>query len=73
MKLKIDSTNQQNLKVILIIFLFFAASCTPNSSPEGRMKLKTGDLQTQIDELRAQQNALADSIIVLRKELHRAK
>jgi len=50
------------MKALLIISIIVLASCGPQSSPDGRSKLRDQTIQKQIDSLKGQNKALADSI-----------
>lgn len=63
------------MKVFLIIpVIMLLASCGPQSSPEGRSKLRDEAIQNQIDSLKSQNKALADSVahinMILKKIQH---
>lgn len=58
------------MKALLIIpAIIVLASCGPESSPEGRSKLRDAAIQTRIDSLKDQTKALTDSIEHINVEL----
>jgi hypothetical protein len=64
------------MKKLLVLtafaFTLFTA-CGPESSPEGRLTIKTDSLQKQIDELKAQNNAIQDSLNKVMQEVRELK
>ena len=62
------------MKALLIIpAIILLASCGPESSPEGRSKLRDQAIQTQIDSLKNQTKALTDSVAHINMELRELK
>ena len=62
------------MKALLIIpIILLLASCGPESSPEGRSKLRDQAILNQIDSLKIQTKALTDSIAHMNKELRELK
>lgn len=61
------------MKILLTILMVLSLGCTENSSPEGRMKMKSADLQKQIDELKMQQIAILDSLQAINQNLKSLK
>ena len=62
------------MKALLIIpAMMFLASCGPESSPDGRSKLRDAAIQTQIDSLKDQTKALTDSIEHINMKLNGLK
>ena len=62
------------MKALLIIpAIIVLASCGPESSPDGRSRLRDAAIQTQIDSLKDQTKALTDSIEHINIELKELK
>lgn len=57
------------MKYLLVMFALSCAGCNPESSPEGRMNIKMQKMEMKIDSLKAGQEALRDSIRVLKKQI----
>ena len=63
------------MKVLVLIAILSASliACGPESSPEGRMGMKMDKIQQSFDSLKAQNNALSDSLHQIRLELSAIK
>ncbi|WP_270087895.1 hypothetical protein [Sphingobacterium sp. SYP-B4668] len=57
------------MKKFYIIILLALAACGPQSSPEGRSKIRDEKLQEEVADLKNQMNAIHDSVRIIRKEL----
>lgn len=57
------------MKTTLTILTLFLMACGETSSPEGRMKLKNDALQTEINELKSQQEILIQRVAHLEKKI----
>ncbi|EDM38088.1 hypothetical protein PBAL39_00697 [Pedobacter sp. BAL39] len=56
-------------KLAYIILTFALLSCNRESSPDGRSQLRDEHIQLQIDSLKVQYQAMADSIKIINKKL----
>ena len=56
-------------KLGIVIIMLSIAACGQESSPEGRSKIRDEKIQKEIDDLKEQNDALLDSIRVIKKEL----
>lgn len=67
--LYIGATNGLNfkMKTLLILSIALLTSCGPGSSPEGRSKERDQVIQNQIDSLKSQNKAMADSLALIDK------
>ena len=63
------------MKVLVLIAVLSASlmACGPESSPEGRMGMKMDKIQQSFDSLKAQNDALSDSLHQIRLELSAIK
>jgi hypothetical protein len=61
------------MKSILVIVVLALCSCGKESSPEGRMQIRTEQLQTDLDSLKLQNKAILDSLTSIRQELEELK
>jgi hypothetical protein len=61
------------MKYLTTILFVSLLSCGPQSSPEGRSKIRDEKLQTQVDELIQQNKAIVDTLSSIRKEITRLK
>lgn len=60
------------MKYVLVVLALSFAGCNPESSPEGRMNIKMQKMEMKIDSLKAGQDALRDSISILKKQISNA-
>ncbi|MHA4739533.1 hypothetical protein [Dyadobacter sp. MSC1_007] len=58
------------MRYLLVMLALLFAGCNPESSPEGRMNMKLKQMEIKIDSLKAGQDALRDSIGILRKQIN---
>ncbi len=61
------------MKKFYVIILLALAACRPQSSPEGRSKIRDEKLQEEVADLKNQMNAIHDSVHIIRKELDELK
>lgn len=74
------------MKAVLFVLVLGFAACGPESSPEGRMKLKLKEIQSQldsingsaeleaeIDSLKKQNSAILDSIDTINSKLRKVR
>lgn len=57
------------IKILAISFISLLYSCTANSSPDGRAKLRDKELSQRIDELEQKQIIILDSIRLLNEKI----
>ncbi len=51
----------------------FLLSCGPESSPDGRSRLRDQKLQVQVDSMASQQQAILDTLARIRLEMKQLK
>jgi mevalonate kinase len=61
------------MRSLAIITLVFLAACNKDSSPEGRFKMRTEQLEARLDSLANQNKAILDSIGVINQKLKELK
>ncbi len=61
------------LAVLVTLISISLFACGPGSSPEGRMGMKMDQIQQSFDSLKAQNDALADSLHQIRQEISTLK
>ncbi|MEJ7693332.1 hypothetical protein [Daejeonella sp.] len=57
------------MKQIIVVIGLALCSCGRESSPEGRMQIRTEHLQASLDSLKIQNKAILDSLNSIRQEL----
>lgn len=57
------------MKYLFTTLILAQAACNPESSPEGRMNMKIEKMEMKIDSLKAGQDAVLDSIAILKKQI----
>ena len=57
------------MKTFSLLLLLALAACDQQSSPEGRSKLRDEKLAAELDSIKLKQEAILDSIEVIRAEL----
>lgn len=55
-----------------IVFILFTA-CNQDSSPDGRSKMRDAKLQEEIENLKSQNKALQDSLILMNERINSLK
>ena len=73
--LKHLATNGKNskMKLVIISLLFLLFACGPESSPEGRSRIRDEKIQKQVDSMVHQNQAILDTLTQLRKDLQKIK
>ena len=61
------------MRTIVALLLLSLAACNPESSPEGRSKLRDQALEVRINDLEQQNNAMRDSIASLSAQIKQLK
>ena len=61
------------MRTIVALLLLSLAACNPESSPEGRSKLRDQTLEVRINDLEQQNNAMRDSIASLSAQIKQLK
>ena len=60
-------------QLFTLVLLLSLAACNPESSPEGRAKIRHEKVERKLDSLIEQNRAIMDSIHVINKELTELK
>ncbi len=60
-------------QITAFILLLSLAACNPESSPEGRARIRHEKVERKLDSLLEQNHAIMDSIHVINKELTELK
>ncbi|MEO5996848.1 MAG: hypothetical protein ABIN89_08955 [Chitinophagaceae bacterium] len=61
------------MKIVIIVFFFALTGCGPESSPEGRSKIRDEKIQQQIDSLKNQNRVIIDSLDAINQEIKKLK
>ena len=61
------------MKLLTIALVILLCACGPESSPEGRSKLRDEKIQKQIDTLKYQNQAILDSLAKINEEVKKLR